>query len=195
MIFKAGKLINEVRACTICAPFLPLGPRPIFQFNPKARILIVGQAPGRKAHAAGIPFSDASGDRLRRWLGVSRDEFYDETLFALLPMGFCYPGTGASGDLPPRPECAAQWRKPMLALLPDISLTLLMGRYAIDWHLPQERRKPLTGIVAGWRIHWPNLLVLPHSSPRNTYWLQQHKWFEAEAVPELQARVSGLIRV
>jgi len=191
---KANKLIKEARACKLCAPHLPLGPKPILQLHPKAKILLVGQAPGTKAHQAGIPFSDLSGHRLRSWLGVTREQFYDEQLFAILPIGFCYPGRGSGGDLPPRPECAPAWRKPLLALLPDIQLTLLMGRYAIDWHLPDERARPLTDIVTDWRKNWSKTLVLPHPSPRNVGWFKRNPWFEKDVVPHLQARAESILR-
>ena len=193
MISDHQSLLADVRACHLCAAHLPLGPRPVFQFNPAARILIVGQAPGRKAHETGLPFDDLSGDRLRGWLGVSRETFYDETKIALLPMGFCFPGTGKGGDLPPRPECAATWRKPLLNLLNKVELTIVLGRYAVDWHLPDEAGKPLAEVVRGWQARWPRLLALPHPSPRNIAWFKRHAWFETEIVPALQHRVRELI--
>jgi len=186
-------LVAQVRACRLCEKHLPLGPKPVFQIHPAARILIVGQAPGRKAHDAGLPFDDLSGDRLRRWLGVSRDLFYDQTKFALLPMGFCFPGTGKGGDLPPRPECAPTWRKPLLAMLGQVQLTITLGRYAANWHLPEEAGKPLAEIVGNWRAHWPTLLALPHPSPRNIAWIKRHSWLEDEIIPALQSRVSALV--
>ncbi|MFM9879339.1 MAG: uracil-DNA glycosylase family protein, partial [Burkholderiaceae bacterium] len=131
-------LLTQVRACTLCAAHLPLGPRPVLQAGASARLLIVGQAPGRKVHASGVPFDDASGERLRAWLGIGPETFYDASQIALLPMGFCYPGTGPSGDLPPRPECAAAWREPLLALLPQVALTLVIGQYALAWHVPGQ---------------------------------------------------------
>lgn len=194
MTSKTETLLAEARACTICAPHLPLGPRPVFQIHPSARILIVGQAPGRKVHETGIPFNDASGDRLRRWLGVTREQFYDKTLFAILPMGFCYPGTGKGGDLPPRPECAANWQKPMRGLLHSICLSLYMGRYAVDYYMPDVRKLPLNDIVGDWRKHWPDMMVMPHPSPRNIAWFKRNPWFEQEAVPTLQARVNSILQ-
>ena len=193
MISDHQNLLHEVRACTLCAAHLPLGPRPVFQFHPAARILIVGQAPGRKAHEKGLPFDDQSGERLRGWLGVSRETFYDETKIALLPMGFCFPGTGKGGDLPPRPECAATWRRPLLNLLDKVELTIVLGRYAVDWHLPDEAGKPLAEVVRGWQARWPRLLALPHPSPRNIAWFKRHAWFETEIVPALQGRVRELL--
>ena len=193
MISDHQNLLHEVRACQLCAAHLPLGPRPVFQFPPAARILIVGQAPGRKAHETGLPFDDQSGDRLRGWLGVSRETFYDETRIALLPMGFCFPGTGKGGDLPPRPECAATWRRPLLNLLDKVELTIVLGRYAVDWHLPDEAGKPLAEVVRGWQARWPGLLALPYPSPRNISWFKRHAWFATEIVPALQDRVRELL--
>ena len=182
--------MKEARACTLCAAHLPLGPRPVFQTHPKARILVVGQAPGRKVHDTGIPFNDPSGERLRSWMGVDRGRFYDAGMIALLPMGFCYPGTGASGDLPPRPECAERWRKQFLALMPDIQFTLVIGQYAQAWHLGAARGPSLTETVRMWTNYWPAMLPLPHPSPRNNLWLRKNPWFEAEVVPKLRARVA-----
>ena len=182
-------LLTRVRACRLCAAHLPLGPRPVLQAHASARILIAGQAPGRKVHASGVPFDDASGERLRAWLGMGRETFYDPHQVAILPMGFCYPGTGRSGDLPPRPECAPAWRQPLLDHLPAIQLTLVMGHYALAWHLPGHRGT-LTGAVRQWRNHGPALLALPHPSPRNNGWLRNNPWFEEELLPELRARVA-----
>lgn len=186
------ELLARVRACTICSG-LPLGPRPILQASADARILIVGQAPGSKTHAKGRPFDDASGKRLREWLGVTEAQFYDPRLFAILPMGFCYPGTGSGGDLPPRPECAPAWRVPLLEAMPAIELTLVLGQYALDWHVGDERSKTLTGTVLRWKEFWPELLPLPHPSPRNIRWLKANPWFEAEVIPVLRHRVQDLI--
>jgi uracil-DNA glycosylase len=183
---------NDIRACQICAD-LPLGPRPIFQFSGISKILIVGQAPGRITHDKGIPFDDPSGDRLRAWLGIDRDVFYDPYKLAIVPMGFCFPGTGKSGDLPPRPECAPAWRDRILETLSQVELTLILGRYAIDWHLPGYGKFTVTEAVKSWETHWPQALILPHPSPRNNRWLKQNPWFEREVVPALQARVSDLI--
>lgn len=185
-------LLREVRQCRICED-LPLGPRPVLQAGRSARILIASQAPGRRAHASGLPFDDASGDRLRDWLGVDRDTFYDPALFAIVPMGFCFPGTGRGGDLPPRPECAPAWRDAVLEKLPDLALTLAIGQYAIAWHLPEQRKVALTETVRQWRSHWPALLPMPHPSPRNNRWLKQNPFFEAEILPVLRARVAQLI--
>ncbi len=185
-------LLAEIRACRICQNSLPHGIRPVVQAHPDARILIAGQAPGRKVHATGIPFNDPSGDRLRDWLGIDRNTFYNPARIALVPMGFCYPGTGPSGDLPPRPECAEAWRKPLLDRLPDIRLTIPVGRYAIDWHMAAPGRT-LAETVKGWQDHLPEMLPLPHPSPRNNRWLRNNPWFEAEVLPELKRRVAALL--
>jgi uracil-DNA glycosylase len=190
---SVASLLAEVRACTLCADQLPLGPRPVFQLHPAARILIAAQAPGRKVHETGIPFNDASGDRLRNWLGVTREQFYDPRVFAIVPMGLCYPGKGKSGDLPPRPECAPQWRVPLLQRLRCLQLTLVIGQYAAAYHLPQER-SGLTTAVRNWREYWPALVPLPHPSPSNNRWLARNRWFEDEFVPMLRARVAEVLR-
>lgn len=175
----------------MCAD-LPLGPKPVLQIDPRARILIAGQAPGRRAHASGIPFDDVSGERLRAWLGIDRASFYDAARVAIVPMAFCFPGTGRGGDLPPPPLCARTWRRRLLALLPEIGLTVLLGRYALDWHLGATAAN-LTETVADWRRHWPALLPLPHPSPRNGVWLKRNPWFETEVLPPLRARVRELL--
>lgn len=185
-------LLKEVRACTICAAHLPHGPRPVLQANARARILIAGQAPGSKVHASGVPFDDASGERLRQWMGIGREQFYDPQLVAILPMGFCYPGTGKSGDLPPRRECAPQWRARLLQAMPRIELTLIIGQYAIAWHLPGAATSNLTETVRAWRAHGPAVLPLPHPSPRNNIWLKANPWFAREVIPAVQARVHSL---
>lgn len=181
-------LLTEVRACTLCAAHLPFGPRPVVQMHESARLLIVSQAPGQRVHETGVPFNDPSGDRLRQWLGISRATFYDAQQVAILPMGFCYPGTGKSGDLPPRPECAAAWRAPLLAHLKQVQLTLIIGQYAHAYHLPNQGRT-LTATVLQWRKYWPRLVPMPHPSPRNNLWLERNPWFEAEVIPALQERV------
>ncbi|MGB7815725.1 MAG: uracil-DNA glycosylase family protein [Methylotenera sp.] len=160
--------------------------------HPLARILIAGQAPGRKVHETGMPFNDASGDRLRSWLGISREVFYDATQVAILPMGFCFPGTGKSGDLPPRPECAPAWRAALLAHLKNLELTLVIGQYAQAYHLPGEVAS-VTEAVRAWRKDWPQTVPLPHPSPRNNLWLKRNPWFEEELVPALRKRVSEVL--
>lgn len=186
-------LLKEVRACTLCAAHLPLGPRPVLQMAASARVLIVGQAPGRKVHQSGIPFDDASGERLRQWMGISRQTFYDAERIAILPMGFCYPGTGRSGDLSPRPECAPQWRARLMAQLSEIHLTLVIGQYAQAYQWPNSRL-PLTERVRQWQADWPHLLPMPHPSPRNNQWLKRNPWFEQEVLPELRLRIAELCK-
>jgi uracil-DNA glycosylase len=180
-----SQLIDSVRQCRICAQSLPLGPRPVLQVHPQAKILIAGQAPGRRVHESGIPFDDASGDRLREWLGVTKESFYDETKFAILPMGFCYPGTGKSGDLPPRPECAETWRQQLLQNLPQIALTLVIGQFAQRWHLIRTH-KNLTETVRAWQDYGPHTIPLPHPSPRNNIWLKKNPWFSESLLPHLR---------
>ncbi len=187
-------LLKTVRACTICVEHLPLGPRPVLQVDPTATILIAGQAPGSKVHATGVPFQDASGDRLRDWMGVDEQTFYDAKRVAILPMGFCYPGTGKSGDLPPRPECAAAWRAILMATLANVKLTLVIGQYAQDWHLGSRQKATLTDTVQAWRDYWPELLPLPHPSPRNNIWLKRNAWFAADVLPQLRDRIGALIK-
>lgn len=192
MVSAKPSLIEEVRACRICADHLPFPPRPILQFDPRAKILIAGQAPGRVAHQAGLPFDDVSGVRLRTWLGLTREQFYDSEKVAIVPMGFCYPGTGKSGDFPPRPECAPAWRGALLAELTQLELTLAIGRYAQDYHFGSTRAT-LAERVASWRDHWPEKVPLPHPSPRNMLWLKRNPWFERELVPVLQARIAEIL--
>jgi uracil-DNA glycosylase family 4 len=187
-----SSLLTEVHACTICEGHLPHGPRPVFQLDPKAKILIAGQAPGKKVHDSGVPFNDASGNRLREWLGVTREEFYDPQQVAILPMSFCFPGTGRSGDLPPRPECAPAWRKQLLGYLRHLEVTLVLGRYAQAYHFG-EKSPSLTELVRSWRTHWPHRVPLPHPSPRNNLWLRRNPWFEVELLPSLRKRVSEVL--
>ncbi|MDY0746538.1 uracil-DNA glycosylase family protein [Paucibacter sp. R3-3] len=187
-----ASLLADVRSCTLCAEHLPLGPRPVVQLHPQARILLAAQAPGRKVHETGLPFNDASGDRLRGWLGLSRESFYDPELLAILPMGFCYPGKGKSGDLPPRPECAPRWRSALLERLTDIRLTLVVGQYALAYHLPEERQG-VTQAVLNWQKYWPTVVPLPHPSPTNNGWFSANRWFELELVPLLRERIAELV--
>lgn len=186
------ELLSDVRACTLCEPDLPFGAHPVVQLHPDARILVASQAPGRRVHASGIPFDDPSGDRLREWLGIDKTTFYDPRKLAILPMGFCYPGTGKSGDLPPRPECAPTWQNKLLAQLPKLELTLAIGQYAQQWHL-NEPKRTLTERVKDWRHYWPDVVCLPHPSPRNNIWMKRNPWFETEVIPELRKRVKELL--
>jgi uracil-DNA glycosylase len=186
-------LLAEVRGCRACEQHLPLGPRPVVRAALGARILIVGQAPGTRVHATGIPWNDASGERLRRWLGVDLAAFHDESRFAIIPMGLCYPGRGAGGDNPPRPECAPLWLGKLLRELPGIELTLLIGQYAQRHFLTGRRKPSLTETVRAWAEYGPAFIPLPHPSPRNQGWFKRHPWFEAEVLPELRRRVGALV--
>lgn len=185
-------LLREIRGCTECVQWLPAGPRPIVQAGTKARVAIIGQAPGRKVHETGIPWDDPSGDRLRNWLGVGRDTFYDPNALALVPMGFCYPGTTKGADLPPRPECAPLWHERLLSALPNIELYLLFGRYAQARYLGDKASKKLTDTVVNWRAFTPRMIPMPHPSPRNQRWLVRNPWFEDEVIPYTQRRLKRL---
>ncbi|MEE9128092.1 MAG: uracil-DNA glycosylase family protein [Planctomycetota bacterium] len=187
------KLLSEVRACRVCEEYLPLGPNPVLRAHQDARLVIVGQAPGTRVHETSIPWNDPSGDRLRRWLATDRDTFYDEKRIAIIPMGFCYPGRGRYGDLPPRPECAELWHQKLLAKIPDLRLMLLVGQYAQAYYLGAQRKKTLTATVQVFREYLPELLPLPHPSPRNTLWLKRNPWFEAEVVPQLRQLVAPFL--
>lgn len=192
-------LLPQVLACRLCEHALPHGVRPVLQISRTATILIAGQAPGRRVHETGIPFNDPSGDRLREWMGIDRESFYDATKIAILPMGFCYPGTSANGDLPPRPECAPAWRKALLAQLPKLQLTLVLGQYAQAYHLPSDApsgkrgKQAVTDAVRDWKLYWPRQLPLPHPSPRNQLWLKKNPWFARQVLPALRRRVSELV--
>ncbi|MEC5409909.1 uracil-DNA glycosylase family protein [Paraburkholderia sp. MPAMCS5] len=186
-------LLTDVRACRACVPHLPLGPRPIVRAGAEARILVVGQAPGARVHASGIPWDDASGDRLRHWLGIDATTFHDESQFAIIPMGFCYPGRGNGGDKPPRRECAQLWLDSLLEKLPKIQLTLLIGQYAQQHFLGTRRKSSLTETVRAWKEYAPAFVPLPHPSPRNQPWFQRHPWFESEVLPMLHERVELLV--
>ena len=185
--------LNEIRACKICEKSLPDGVRPVLRAGAGAKILVVGQAPGRRVHASGIPFDDPSGDRLRDWMGVDKDIFYDTSKINIVPMGFCYHRKKKSGDLPPRKECADAWRASLMEKLTSVELTLVIGQYAIDWHLGNRRKKTLTDTVRTWREYWPDHVVLPHPSPRNNIWLRKNDWFEAEILPPLKKRIRELL--
>jgi uracil-DNA glycosylase len=187
-------LVTEIRTCVVCAPHLPLGPRPVLRGTPSARLLIISQAPGTRVHETGLSFNDRSGDRLRGWLALDRDTFYDETRVAIMAMGFCYPGRDLKGgDLPPRPECAPRWHARLRPFFPAIELTLLVGSYAIDYYLPRSGRRSMTAAVACWRDFLPEYFVLPHPSWRTTRWLHDNPWFEKETLPELRARVDRIV--
>ena len=187
-------LLAEIRACRVCEADLPLGPRPVVVANPSARILIIGQAPGTKVHESGIPWNDRSGDTLRGWLEIDKGTFYDPEKFAIVPMGFCYPGVlPRRGDAPPRPECAPLWHGRLRAELPNIKLTLLAGMYAQAEYLGKSRKKTLTATVEAWREYGPEVMPLPHPSWRSENLLRKNPWFEAELLPDLRARFRELI--
>jgi uracil-DNA glycosylase len=182
-------LLEEIRGCRLCAAQLPLGPRPVLRASAGARLLIVGQAPGTKVHASGVPWDDASGQRLRGWLELEPAQFYDETRIAIVPMGFCYPGKAGGGDAPPRPECRATWHPRLLPLLGEVRLTLLIGQYAQAYFLGERRKSTLTDTVRAWRDYAPRCIPLPHPSPRNVGWFKANAWFETDTVPALRALV------
>lgn len=186
-------LLKDIRACRLCEAQLPMGPRPVLSANGSARLLIVGQAPGTLVHASGIPWSDASGMRLRGWLGLDRQRFYDESRVAIVPMGFCYPGRGLSGDLPPRPECAQTWHGRLLPLLPNLRLVLVIGQHAQVYFLGDTRKKTLTDNVRAWADFAPRYFPLPHPSPRNVAWFKHNPWFEAEVLPALRLQVAAAL--
>jgi uracil-DNA glycosylase len=186
-------LLAHVRRCRACEGHLPLGPRPVLQAKESARILVVGQAPGLRAHTSGIPWDDASGERLRSWMGIGKEIFHDESRVAIIPMGFCYPGRGKSGDKPPRPECAGIWLDHLLAKMPKIELTLLIGQYAQRHFLGPLRKSSLAETTKAWQEYGPRLVPLPHPSPRNQPWFRQHPWFECELIPVLRKRIGALL--
>lgn len=200
-------LLQKIESCTLCAEHLPLGPRPVVRASKSARILIIGQAPGTKVHASGIPWDDASGKRLREWLQTDPDIFYDSSKIAIIPMGFCYPGKGKSGDLPPRKECAPHWHETLLQCMPNIELTLLVGNYAQQYYLKDassnhnsdpsdsylKKYKTLTERVKHWHNAPAGFIPLPHPSPRNQIWLKKNAWFEDEVVPHIRAEVQRLL--
>ncbi len=185
-------LLSEVRACTVCAENLPAGPRPIVQLGGRARIVIIGQAPGRKVHESGVPWDDKSGERLRDWLGVTSEQFYDPDMVAIVPMGFCYPGSAKSGDKPPRPECAPLWHDRLLAELPDDRLEIIIGTYAQKRYITDDI-STLTERVANWQQYLPHQVVLPHPSPRNAHWVTKNPWFETETLPSIRRRVNEVL--
>lgn len=187
------KLLSEIRNCKVCQEHLPLGPRPIITAHPAAKIAIIGQAPGAKVHETGIPWDDPSGKQLRKWLGVTDGQFYDDRLFALVPMGFCYPGKGNSGDLPPRSECAPQWHELLLDKMPNIALTILIGQYAQKYYLGERLLGNLTETVKAYANYLPDFFVVPHPSPRNRFWLRKNPWFEEEVLPEFQKMISTIL--
>lgn len=188
------KLLKDISTCSLCKEHLALGPNPVVSAHPESKLLIVGQAPGTKVHASGIPWDDASGVQLRKWLQLDSETFYDTSQVAIVPMGFCYPGKGKSGDLPPRKECAPQWHAPLLKSMPHIALGLLIGQYAQRYYLRENAMKNLTETVRNFQAYLPRYLPLPHPSPRNRFWLSQNLWFEAEVLPVLRERVGEVLQ-
>lgn len=192
-MIKVKNLLKDIRQCTICEAHLPLDPRPIVSAHKDSKIVIIGQAPGLKVHTTGIPWDDPSGKQLRKWLDVTDELFYDETKIALVPMGFCYPGKGKSGDLPPRPECAPQWHQKLLDQMPNLQLVILIGMCSQKYYLKEKAKRTLTETVAEYKTYLPNYFPLPHPSPRNRFWLTKNPWFEKEVIPELQEKVSQIL--
>ncbi len=190
---KADVLLEEVRACTVCVRALPAGPRPVVQFSSRSRLVIVGQAPGSRVHESGVPWDDRSGDRLREWTGLTAGEFYDPSKVALVPMGFCYPGAGTSGDLPPRRECAPLWHDRIFEALKGRRLTLLVGSYAQGRYLPRSGKQTLAETVRHFAQHGPDFFPLPHPSWRSGIWMRRNPWFEAEVLPALRAAVRNAL--
>lgn len=188
------QLIRNIHQCNLCNKYLPFDAKPILQFSPKANIIIIGQAPGVKAHNSGTPWNDASGERLRNWLGIDTASFYDANKLALIPMGFCYPGKGKSGDNPPRPECAPQWHGILLKAAKHAQLILLIGNYAQAYYLGEKRKATLTETVKAFDDYLPRFMVLPHPSPRNNIWLKKNNWFEKDLLPVLREKVQDLLK-
>jgi len=188
------ELLQKISSCTICIPNLELGPRPILSVDLKSKIIVIGQAPGRVVHKSGIPWDDKSGDNLRKWMNVSKETFYNPQKIALIPMGFCYPGKGKSGDLAPRKECAPLWHKSLLTQMKKVKLVLLVGKYAQDYYLQEQAEKTLTETVRNYKAYLPNYIVLPHPSPRNNIWQAKNDWFKLEVIPELQLIIKELLK-
>lgn len=188
------KLLTEIRECRICEAHLPLGPRPVLAASPLSRVVIIGQAPGSVVHGTGVPWDDKSGENLRKWMGIDADTFYNPEQIALIPMGFCYPGRGKSGDLPPRTECAPQWHSPLWAGMKGVQLTLLIGAYAQQYYLAGRRRRTLTDTVKEFPTFLPQYFVLPHPSPRNNIWQARNPWFEEIVLPELKKRIQAALK-
>ncbi len=193
MLNDLTTLLSEIRKCTHCSKYLPLGPNPVVDASPESKILIIGQAPGTKVHESGIPWNDASGNRLREWMGIDVDTFYDSSKIAIVPMGFCYPGRGKSGDLPPRKECAPLWHQKLLDKLPQLKLTLLIGQYAQQYYLKDNRKRNLTETVMAFEEYLPIYFPLVHPSPRNQIWMKKNPWFEKDVLPKLRKIVKSVI--
>lgn len=188
-------LLNEISQCAMCNKHLPLGPRPVVSVSKQSQIIIIGQAPGIKVHRSGIPWDDPSGKQLRKWLNVSDDDFYNTSKFGIMPMGFCYPGKGLSGDLPPRHECAPKWHQSILNQMPHVKLVILIGMYSQKYYLKQKAKKTLTETVANYQHYLPDFFPLPHPSPRNRFWLTKNPWFEKTVLEELQKKVANILKI
>lgn len=188
------KLLNEIRGCTACVPQLELGPNPILTAHPESKIVLIGQAPGTKVHKSSVPWDDKSGDNLRNWMGISKEEFYNPKKIALIPMGFCYPGKGKSGDLAPRKECAPLWHEALFSKMKNVELTILVGQYAQSQYLKESMKKTLTETVKEFESYQPKFFVLPHPSPRNNIWQAKNPWFQKEVLPELKTSVSSILK-
>lgn len=186
-------LLTDIRKCEVCKSYLPLGPRPVLSASIKSKIIIIGQAPGTKVHQTGIPWNDPSGNQLRKWLNITDETFYNEKKIAIVPMGFCYPGKGKSGDLPPRLECAPLWHQQLLEKMPNIELIILIGMYAQKYYLKDRAKRTLTETVKNYKDYLPHYFVLPHPSPRNRFWLTKNPWFEKEVLPVLKEKVAHVM--
>ena len=189
------KLIHKISGCEICKEHLVLGPRPVLAAHKNSKIVIIGQAPGTKVHASGVPWDDASGRQLRKWLNVTDEAFYDVEKFAIIPMGFCYPGKGKSGDLPPRKECAPQWHQELFDKMPNLELIILIGMYAQNYYLKEKSKRTLTETIDNYPEYLPKYFVLPHPSPRNRFWFTKNPWFEKEVLPEFKERVERILQL
>ncbi|MEO9870313.1 uracil-DNA glycosylase family protein [Ekhidna sp.] len=189
------ELLSEIRKCTICADYLELGANPVLSAHPQSKVMIIGQAPGAVVHKTGIPWDDKSGERLRQWLDVDKSTFYDPQEIALIPMGFCYPGKGKTGDLPPRPECAPQWHDSLFKQMNKSKLIILIGTYAQAYYLKETRKRTLTDTVKNYSEYLPDYFVLPHPSPRNNIWMKKNEWFEEELLPVLKEQVNNIFSI
>lgn len=188
------QLIQRIKECTICAEYLELGPRPVFTAHPDSKIVVIGQAPGTFVHRTGIPWNDKSGENLREWMNVDKETFYDTKRISIIPMGFCYPGKGKSGDLPPRKECAPQWHKLLMDNMSHVKLTLLIGKYAQEYYLKEKAKRNLTETVKSFKEYLPDFFVLPHPSPRNNIWQAKNGWFKEEVLPDLRKSIQEIIK-